>query len=168
MRDSEFVEKLVAINRITKVVKGGRRFGFAALVVVGNQKGSIGDMLTRIRNGQMRSLNIIDIPFSNFRLKILEVLKKEGYIINFNTVNEKENKSKKSIKVDLKYYEGQPVIREIKRISKPGRRVYSRADSIPRVHGGLGLAILSTSKGVMSDSEAIKNNLGGEVICRVF
>ena len=85
-----------------------------------------------------------------------------------NTVNEKENKSKKSIKVDLKYYEGQPVIREIKRISKPGRRVYSRADSIPRVHGGLGLAILSTSKGVMSDSEAIKNNLGGEVICRVF
>ena len=116
----------------------------------------IGDMLTRIRNGQMRSLNKIDIPFSNFRLKILEVLKKEGYIINFNIDNEKENKSKKSIKVDLKYYEGQPVIREIKRISKPGRRVYSRADSIPRVHRGLGLAILSTSKGVMSDSEAIK------------
>ena len=128
----------------------------------------IGDMLTRIRNGQMRSLNIIDIPFSNFRLKILEVLKQEGYIINYKTINEKENKGKKSIKVDLKYYEGQPVIREIKRISKPGRRVYSRADSIPRVHGGLGLAILSTSKGVMSDSEAIKNNLGGEVICRVF
>ena len=126
----------------------------------------IGDMLTRIRNGQMRSLNKIEIPFSNFRLKILEVLKKEGYIISFNI--DKENKGKKSIKVDLKYYEGQPVIREIKRISKPGRRVYSRADSIPRVHSGLGLAILSTSKGVMSDSEAIKNNLGGEVICRVF
>tara|TARA_B100001175_G_C19465278_1_gene618767 strand:+ start:299 stop:697 length:399 start_codon:yes stop_codon:yes gene_type:complete len=126
----------------------------------------IGDMLTRIRNGQMRSLNKIDIPFSNFRLKILEVLKKEGYIINFNIEN--ENETKKLIKVDLKYYEGQPVIREIKRISKPGRRVYSRADSIPRVHSGLGLAILSTSKGVMSDSEAIKNNLGGEVICRVF
>jgi len=123
-------------------------------------------MLTRIRNGQMRSLNKIDIPFSNFRLKILEVLKKEGYIINFNIEN--ENETKKLIKVDLKYYEGQPVIREIKRISKPGRRVYSRADSIPRVHSGLGLAILSTSKGVMSDSEAIKNNLGGEVICRVF
>ncbi len=128
----------------------------------------IGDMLTRIRNGQMRSLNKIDIPFSNFRLKILEVLKKEGYIINFNIDIDKENKGKKSIKLDLKYYEGQPVIREIKRISKPGRRVYSRADSIPRVHSGLGLAILSTSKGVMSDSEAIKNNLGGEVICRVF
>tara|TARA_B100001996_G_scaffold261739_1_gene203918 strand:- start:462 stop:860 length:399 start_codon:yes stop_codon:yes gene_type:complete len=126
----------------------------------------IGDMLTRIRNGQMRSLNKIEIPFSNFRLQILEVLKKEGYIINFNIDN---NKNKiKSILVDLKYYEGQPVIKEIKRISKPGRRVYSRADSIPRVLNGLGLAILSTSKGVMSDSEAVKNNLGGEIICRIF
>ena len=126
----------------------------------------IGDMLTRIRNGQMRSLTKIVIPFSNFRLKILEVLKKEGYIINFN-ISDDKNKIK-SILVDLKYYEGQPVIKEIKRISKPGRRVYSRADSIPRVLNGLGLAILSTSKGVMSDSEAIKNNLGGEVICRIF
>ena len=81
---------------------------------------------------------------------------------------EEESENKKLLLVDLKYYEGQPVIREIKRISKPGRRVYSRATSIPRVHNGLGLAILSTSKGVMSDSEAIKNNLGGEIICRVF
>ena len=126
----------------------------------------IGDMLTRIRNGQMRSLNKIDIPFSVFRSKILDVLKKEGYIINFS-IDKGEN-NKKLLLVDLKYYEGQPVIREIKRISKPGRRVYSRATSIPRVHNGLGLAILSTSKGVMSDSEAIKNNLGGEIICRVF
>ncbi len=126
----------------------------------------IGDMLTRIRNGQMRSLNKISIPFSVFRSKILEVLKKEGYIINFS-IDKGEN-NKKLLLVDLKYYEGQPVIREIKRISKPGRRVYSRATSIPRVHNGLGLAILSTSKGVMSDSEAIKNNLGGEIICRVF
>ena len=126
----------------------------------------IGDMLTRIRNGQMRSLNKIEIPFSNFRLKILEVLKKEGYIVNFNIADGK-NKIK-SILVDLKYYEGQPVIKEIKRISKPGRRVYSRADSIPRVLNGLGLAILSTSKGVMSDAEAVKNNLGGEIICRIF
>ena len=126
----------------------------------------VGDMLTRIRNGQMRLLNKINIPFSNFRIKILDVLKKEGYIIDFKI--DKENENKKLIKVDLKYYEGQPVIREITRISKPGRRVYSRADSIPRVHSGLGLAILSTSKGVMSDSEAIKNNLGGEIICRVF
>ncbi len=126
----------------------------------------IGDMLTRIRNGQMRSLTKIVIPFSNFRLKILEVLKKEGYIINFN-ISDDKNKIK-SILVDLKYYEGQPVIKEIKRISKPGRRVYSRADSIPRVLNGLGLAILSTSKGVMSDAEAVKNNLGGEIICRIF
>ena len=126
----------------------------------------IGDMLTRIRNGQMRSLNKISIPFSVFSSKILEVLKKEGYIINFSI--DKIQNNKKILLVDLKYYEGQPVIREIKRISKPGRRVYSRATSIPRVHNGLGLAILSTSKGVMSDSEAIKNNLGGEIICRVF
>ena len=126
----------------------------------------VGDMLTRIRNGQMRSLNKIDIPFSNFRMKILEVLKKEGYIINFYIEDSK--KKVKSIFVDLKYYEGQPVIKEIKRVSKPGRRVYSRAMSIPKVKNGLGLAILSTSKGVMSDSEAIKNNLGGEIICRVF
>ncbi len=126
----------------------------------------IGDMLTRIRNGQMRSLNKISVPFSVFRSKILEVLKKEGYIINFSI--DKGEKNKKLLLVDLKYYEGQPVIREIKRISKPGRRVYSRATSIPKVHNGLGLAILSTSKGVMSDSEAIKNNLGGEIICRVF
>jgi len=126
----------------------------------------IGDMLTRIRNGQMRSLNKINIPFSNFRLKILEVLKNEGYIINFKI---DDNKDKiKSILVDLKYYEGQPVIKEIRRISKPGRRVYSKATSIPKVLNGLGLAILSTSKGVMSDTEAVKNNLGGEIICRIF
>ena len=126
----------------------------------------IGDMLTRIRNGQMRSLNKINIPFSNFRLKILEVLKKEGYIIDFNIDNGKEKI--KFLSVDLKYYEGQPVIKEIKRVSKPGRRIYSRATSIPKVLNGLGLAILSTSKGVMSDTDAIKNNLGGEIICKVF
>ena len=126
----------------------------------------IGDMLTRIRNGQMRSLNKINIPFSNFRLKILEVLKKEGYIIDFNIDNGKQKI--KFLSVDLKYYEGQPVIKEIKRVSKPGRRVYSKATSIPKVLNGLGLAILSTSKGVMSDSDAMKNNLGGEIICKVF
>ena len=126
----------------------------------------IGDMLTRIRNGQMRTLNNIDVPYSIFRSKILEVLKKEGYIIDFQ-INEEKNKIK-SIIVKLKYYEGQPVIKEIKRISKPGRRVYSRATSIPKVLNGLGLAILSTSKGVMSDVEATKNNLGGEIICRIF
>ena len=126
----------------------------------------IGDMLTRIRNGQMRTLNNIDVPYSNFRSKILDVLKKEGYIIDFQ-ISEGKNKIKWII-VKLKYYEGQPVIKEIKRISKPGRRVYSRATSIPKVLNGLGLAILSTSKGVMSDIEATKNNLGGEIICRIF
>ncbi len=125
----------------------------------------IGDMLTRIRNGQMRSLNKIQIPYSNFRQKILEVLKKEGYIINFKI---ESSEKIKTISVDLKYYEGQPVIKEIKRVSKPGRRVYSSADSIPRVLNGLGVAILSTSKGVMSDAESVKNNIGGEIICRIF
>ena len=126
----------------------------------------IGDMFTRIRNGQMRLISSIDVPASNFRQKILEVLKNEGYISNF--IVEKKENNKKNLKVDLKYFEGNPVIKEIKRISKPGRRVYSRADSVPRIQNGLGLAILSTPKGVMSDNEARKNNIGGEIICRVF
>ena len=125
----------------------------------------IGDMFTRIRNGQMRNLNTIVVPHSKFRINILEILKIEGYINNYY-VDKKDNKQ--SLKIDLKYYEGLPVIKEIKRISKPGRRVYSRALSIPKIQNGLGLAILSTSKGVMSDAEARKNNLGGEIICRVF
>ncbi len=126
----------------------------------------IGDMFTRIRNGQMRSLTKVEIPSSNFRLKILEVLKSEGFITNFYL--EKKENNKKSLMVDLKYYEGTPVIREIKRISKPGRRVYSRATSIPKIQNGLGLAIISTTKGVMFDVDARKNNIGGEVICKVF
>ena len=126
----------------------------------------IGDMFTRIRNGQLRSLSHISVPASNFRLQILEVLKSEGYILNFFI--EKKDNNTKNLKVDLKYYEGYPVIKEIKRVSKPGRRVYSRANSIPKIQNGLGLAILSTPKGVMSDTEARKNNIGGEVICKVF
>ena len=126
----------------------------------------IGDMFSRIRNGQMRSLNSIDIPSSNFRQNILKILKEAGYIKDYYI--EKTENNKISLKINLKYYEGDPVIKEIKRISKPGRRVYSRATSIPRVMNGLGLAILSTPKGVMSDTEARKNNLGGEIICRVF
>ena len=126
----------------------------------------IGDMFTRIRNGQMRLLNTIDVPASNFRLKILEVLKSEGYILNYFI--EKKDNNKKNLKVDLKYYEGSPVIKEIKRVSKPGRRVYSRANSIPKIQNGLGLAILSTPKGAMSDNEARKNTLGGEIICKEF
>tara|TARA_B100000965_G_C19426157_1_gene684378 strand:- start:123 stop:521 length:399 start_codon:yes stop_codon:yes gene_type:complete len=126
----------------------------------------IGDMFSRIRNGQMRLLSTVDVPASNFRLQILEVLKNEGYISNFFL--EKKENNKKNLKVDLKYYEGNPVIKEIKRVSKPGRRIYSRANSIPKIQNGLGLAIISTPKGVMSDNEARKNNIGGEIICRVF
>ena len=126
----------------------------------------IGDMFSRIRNGQLRSLSSIIIPSSNFRKNILEILKTEGYIKDFFI--EKSENNKISLKISLKYYEGDPVIKEIKRISKPGRRVYSRANSIPKVMNGLGLAILSTPKGVMSDVEARKQNVGGEIICRVF
>ena len=126
----------------------------------------IGDMFTRIRNGQLRLLPKVEMPSSNFRLKILEVLKSEGFITSYH-IEKKEN-NKVSLFVDLKYYEGTPVIREIKRVSKPGRRVYSRATSIPRIQNGLGLAIISTNKGIMSDIEARKNNIGGEIICRVF
>ncbi len=126
----------------------------------------IGDMFSRIRNGQLRSLNSVVIPSSNFRKNILEILKNEGYIKDFYI--EKTENNKISLKISLKYFEGDPVIKEIKRISKPGRRVYSRATSIPKVMNGLGLAILSTPKGVMSDTEARKQNVGGEIICRVF
>ena len=126
----------------------------------------IGDMFSRIRNGQMRSLNSVDMPSSNFRQNILKILKDEGFIKDYFIENSENNK--KSLRINLKYYEGTPVIKEIKRVSKPGRRVYSRATSIPRVMNGLGLAILSTPKGVMSDTEARKNNIGGEIICRVF
>ena len=126
----------------------------------------IGDMFSRIRNGQMRSLNSINVPSSSLRRNSLEILKNEGFIKDFYI--EKTENNKTNLKVNLKYYEGNPVIKEIKRISKPGRRVYSRATSIPRVMNGLGLAILSTPKGVMTDAEARKNNIGGEIICRVF
>ena len=126
----------------------------------------IGDMFTRIRNGQLRLLTKVEMPSSNFRLKILEVLKNEGFISSYYI--EKKDNNKVSLFVDLKYYEGIPVIKEIKRVSKPGRRVFSRAESIPRIQNGLGLAIISTNKGVMSDIEARKNNVGGEIICRVF
>ena len=126
----------------------------------------IGDMFSRIRNGQLRSLNSVDIPSSNFRQNILKILKNEGYIKDYYI--EKTENNKVTLKINLKYYEGFPVIKEIKRISKPGRRIYSRANSIPKVMNGLGLAILSTPKGVMSDTDARKNNVGGEIICRVF
>ena len=126
----------------------------------------IGDMLTRIRNGQMRSSSKVDVPASKFRAKVLEVLKDEGFIISYKLENDSGKKN--NISVDLKYNKGIPVIKEITRISKPGRRVYTRADSIPRIQNGLGIAIMSTSKGIMTDNEARKENLGGEILCKVF
>ena len=126
----------------------------------------IGDMFTRIRNGQMRNLNSIEIPSSNFRKNILEILKSEGYIKDFFI--EKTVNNKTSLRISLKYYEGDPVIKEIKRISKPGRRVYSSINDLPRTYNGLGISILSTPRGVMSDNEARAAHVGGEVLCQVF
>ena len=126
----------------------------------------IGDMITRIRNAQMRFLNNVKIPRSNFRAKILDVLKQEGYIADYKVLSDQKNNG--DLSVDLKYDNGLPVIKEIKRISKPGRRIYARADSIPRIKNGLGLAIISTSKGIMTDNDASSQNIGGEIICRVY
>ena len=126
----------------------------------------IGDMITRIRNAQMRLLNNVKIPRSKFREKILDVLKQEGYIADYKQLSDSNNK--KSLSVDLKYNNGLPVIKEIKRVSKPGRRVYVRATSIPKIQNGLGLAIISTSIGIMTDNDARSKNVGGEIICKVF
>ena len=126
----------------------------------------IGDMITRIRNAQMRMLNNVTIPGSKFREKILDVLKQEGYIADYKLLPDSNNKG--SLSVDLKYNNGLPVIKEIKRVSKPGRRIYARATSIPKIQNGFGLAIVSTPQGVMSDNEARIKNVGGEIICRVF
>ena len=126
----------------------------------------IGDMITRIRNGQMRSHAKNEMPASTFKGKILEILKKEGFILNYSLDKADENKQKFSI--DLKYNSGSPVINNIERISKPGRRFYSSAQAIPKIQNGLGIAIVSTPKGVMTDSEARKAKVGGEIICRVF
>ena len=126
----------------------------------------IGDMITRIRNAQMRMLENVKIPGSKFRERILEVLKNEGYIAGYKILSDSSNKGK--LHVDLKYNNGIPVIREINRVSKPGRRVYAKADTIPRFQNGLGLAIVSTSKGIMSDHDARNQKIGGEIICRVF
>lgn len=126
----------------------------------------LGDMLTRIRNGQSARLTTIKSPASKLRANVLEVLKREGYIRDFS-VKQNENGGGE-INVELKYSEGQPVIREIARVSKPGRRVYSQVKDVPRVYNGLGISILSTPRGVLSDKEARAANVGGEVLCRVF
>ena len=126
----------------------------------------IGDMITRIRNAQMRMLGNVKIPGSKFRERILDVLKNEGYIAGYKILSGTSNKNQ--LHVDLKYSNGLPVIREINRVSKPGRRVYARADTIPKIQNGLGLAIVSTSKGIMSDHDARNKKIGGEIICRVL
>ena len=127
----------------------------------------VGDMITRIRNAQLRALNNVTIPSSKFRTRILDILKQEGYIANYRILSNNKNK-KESLLVDLKYSHGVPVIKEIKRVSKPGRRIYAKADSIAKIKNGLGLAIISTSMGIMSDNDAKTKNIGGEIICRVF
>ena len=126
----------------------------------------ISDMIARIRNAQSRLLQNVKIPNSKFRAKILDVLKKEGYISNYKLLQSEEKI--KVLSVDLKYSDGLPVIKDIKRVSKPGRRIYARAESIPKIQNGLGLAIVSTSKGIMTDNDARSQNVGGEIICRVF
>ena len=126
----------------------------------------IGDMITRIRNAQMRTSDNVTIPNSKFRVRILDVLKQEGYISDYKV--QPGIKNKESLLVYLKYNNGLPVIREIKRVSKPGRRIYAKASSIPKIQNGLGLAIVSTSIGIMSDNDARNKNVGGEIICRVF
>jgi small subunit ribosomal protein S8 len=126
----------------------------------------IADMITRIRNAQLRTLNKVSIPNSKFRAKILDVLKEEGYISDYKFLTDKKNKG--SLLVDLKYSNGLPVIKEISRVSKPGRRIYTRAESIPKIKNGLGIVIVSTSMGIMSDNDARSKNIGGEIICRVF
>ena len=126
----------------------------------------IADMITRIRNAQLRKLKTVAIPNSKFRARILDVLKDEGYISDYKFIA--DTKSKGSLLVDLKYNNGLPVIREITRVSKPGRRIYTKADSIPKIQSGLGIAIVSTSMGIMSDNDARSKNIGGEIICRVF
>ena len=127
----------------------------------------IGDMIARIRNAQLRALSKVTIPSSKFRARVLEILKQEGYIANYKVLSDNKNK-KESLLVDLKYNNGLPVIKEIKRVSKPGRRIYAKANSLAKIQNGLGLAIVSTSMGIMSDNDARTKNIGGEIICRVF
>jgi len=127
---------------------------------------TIGDMLTRIRNAQSARQGTCVVPASKLRGGVLEVLKREGYIRGYYSAEKRDGISE--FTVELKYHEGAPVIREISRVSKPGRRVYSGIKDLPKVYGGLGIAILSTPRGVMSDSEARAQNVGGEIICQVF
>ena len=125
----------------------------------------VGDMLARIKNSQLRNHKKVQLPSSNFKTKIAEVLKNEGYIIGYQVTS---NEKKSSLEIELKYNYGTPVISSIQRVSKPGRRIFSSAESLPKINNGLGIAIVSTPKGVMTDIDARKQKVGGEIICKVF
>ena len=126
----------------------------------------LGDMLTRIRNGQMAAKSAINAPASKLRANVLEVLRREGYIRGYETVDLGGGKSE--LNIQLKYHNGEPVIRELRRVSKPGRRIYASVGDLPKVYNGLGIAIVSTPRGVLSDTEARDARVGGEVLCTVF
>lgn len=127
----------------------------------------VADLLTRIRNGQQANKSSVLSPVSRLRGSVLDVLKSEGYIRGYETRKDGESEME-SFQIELKYHEGKPVIHEISRVSRPGRRVYSKIKDLPRYYGGLGIAILSTPRGVMSDAQARQANVGGEILCRVF
>lgn len=126
----------------------------------------LGDMLTRIRNAQMRSRSTVRSPSSKLRLRVLEVLKDEGFIRDYSVIDSGDHKPE--VEISLKYHDGQPVIRELRRISTPGRRYYTGVKEMPQVRNGLGVSIVSTPRGVMSDARARAENVGGEVLCQVF
>ena len=125
----------------------------------------IGDMIARIKNAQMRNHKVVELPSSNFKISISEILKNEGYINDYK-INEETKKP--TLSINLKYHSGNPVISTIERVSKPGRRIFSSAESLPKINNGLGIAIISTPKGVMTDLDARKQKVGGEIICKVF
>jgi small subunit ribosomal protein S8 len=126
----------------------------------------LGDLLARIRNAQLRKKSKVSTPGSRLRAHVLDVLKTEGFIRGYTTVEHKDGRSE--FEIELKYFDGAPVIREIERVSKPGRRVYASVRALPRVNNGLGVAIVSTPKGVMADHDAREQNVGGEVLCTVL
>ena len=126
----------------------------------------LGDMITRIRNAQLRNKSKVSTPGSKLRARVLEVLKTEGYIRGYSTAEYDNGRTE--FDIELKYFDGEPVIREISRVSKPGRRVYASVKALPRINNGLGVAILSTPKGVMADHDARDHNVGGEILCTVF
>jgi small subunit ribosomal protein S8 len=128
----------------------------------------LGDMLTRIRNGQRAKMDSVVTPASKLRARVLDVLQREGYIRGYTEVLLGRMEQHKALRIELKYFEGEPAIRHVARVSKPGRRVYSGSKELPRVKSGLGITIVSTPRGVLSDAEARDANVGGEVLAEVF